>query len=152
MFGLVPFTRRNEATDVLRGMDDLMRWTWQDLPFGGGLGSELNTNWTPRVDVVEDNELITVKAEMPGIETKDIDIALEDDVLTIKGEKKQETEESGKHYHRVERSYGAFFRSLRLPAEVEREKIEAAYKDGILSITLPKKEGTGKHITHVAVH
>lgn len=152
MLDIIPFKRRGEFTDFFRGMDDLMRRTWQEMPFGGNFTPDINMDLAPRVDVVEDDGSITVKAELPGIEKKDIDIALEDDVLTIRGEKKQETEETGKHYHRVERSYGTFYRSLRLPAEVEREKIEAACKDGILSITLPKKEGAGKRITHVAVH
>lgn len=152
MFGLVPFRRRNEVADVFRGMDDMMKRMWQDMPFVGGFGTDLDIDWAPRVDVIEDDKNITVKAELPGLETKDIDISLEDDVLTIKGERKRETEESGKHYHRVEGSCGVFYRSLRIPAEVEREKIEAAYKDGILSVALPKKEGAGKQITHVEVH
>ncbi len=78
------------------------------------------------------------------MEPKDIDISLIGDVLTIKGEKKQEKQERDENYHRVERSYGAFTRSLRLPQEVRSEKIEANYKDGILKITLPKSEEAKK--------
>lgn len=96
--------------------------------------------WVPSLDVSETENNIVVKAELPGIDPKEIDISLTDDLLTIKGEKKQEKEEKDENYHRVERSYGAFTRSLRLPQEVRSEKIEANYKDGILKITLPKSE------------
>jgi HSP20 family protein len=85
-----------------------------------------------------------VKAEVPGMEPKDIDISLSDGVLTIKGEKKQEKEEKEADYHLVERSYGAFTRLVRLPKEVQSEKISASYKDGILKVTLPKSEEAKK--------
>jgi HSP20 family protein len=81
-----------------------------------------------------------VKAEVPGMDAKDISISLTGDVLTIKGEKKQEKEEKEEDYHVVERCYGSFSRSIRLPAEVESGKVEASYKHGILRITLPKSE------------
>lgn len=92
------------------------------------------------LDVVEDKDKITVKAELPGMEQKDIQVDLNDGVLTVKGEKRQETEEKDKHYHLVERTYGSYSRSLRLPSYVDGEKIKATYKDGVLNITLPKKE------------
>ena len=100
--------------------------------------------WLPSVDVAETEKDIVVRAEIPGIDPKDIDISLANDVLTIKGEKKQEKEEKEENYHLVERSYGAFTRSVRLPGEVRNDRISASYKDGILKVTLPKSEETKK--------
>ena len=85
-----------------------------------------------------------VKAELPGIDPKDIDISLSEGVLTIRGEKRQEKEEKDEGYHLVERSYGSFTRSIRLPREVQNEKINASYKNGVLKITLPKSEEAKK--------
>jgi HSP20 family protein len=96
--------------------------------------------WTPSVDVSESHDKIVVKAEAPGIDPKELDISLSSGVLTVKGEKKKEREEKSENYHLVERGYGAFSRSVRLPAEVQEDKVRASYKDGILTITLPKTE------------
>ncbi|MBW1992589.1 MAG: Hsp20/alpha crystallin family protein [Deltaproteobacteria bacterium] len=96
--------------------------------------------WVPAIDVSESGDKVTIKAEIPGIEAKDIEISMAGDTLTIKGEKKAEKEEKGESFHLVERSYGAFSRSIRLPAAVDADKIEATYKNGVLTITCPKKE------------
>ncbi len=97
-------------------------------------------SWSPRTDVSENNEAYVIKAELPGINKNDVKITLRENVLTIKGEKKQEKEEKDHSFHRVERSYGGFERSFSLPSGVKGEKIDAAYKDGILTLTLPKVE------------
>ena len=94
----------------------------------------------PSLDLSETKDNFVVKAEVPGMDAKDISISLTGDVLTIKGEKKQKKEEKEEDYHVVERCYGSFSRSIRLPAEVESGKVEASYKHGILRITLPKSE------------
>jgi HSP20 family protein len=94
--------------------------------------------WEPKVDVAETKDAITVKAEIPGVEGKDISVTVSDGVLTIKGEKDEEKEEKDKHFHRVERSYGAFARVMRLPAAVDGGKATASFKDGVVTITLPK--------------
>lgn len=99
---------------------------------------------SPSLDVSETKDNIVVKAEVPGIEPKDIDISLTGDVLNIKGEKKQEKEEKDEDYQRTERSYGAFTRSVRLHQEVQSDKIEANYRNGVLKITLPKSEEAKK--------
>ena len=114
---------------------------WDDY-FGPGRRAlkPLETEWAPVVDISESADQVTVKAEIPGLEPKDIDISLSGDLLTIKGEKKSEREEKDENYHLVERSYGSFSRSLRLPVSVEADKIEASYKQGVLTITCPKKE------------
>jgi len=96
--------------------------------------------WLPAVDVSETEDKITVKAEIPGMEAKDIDISMSGDTLTIKGEKKTEKEEKEENYHLVERSYGSFRRAMKLPASVDADKVEATYKNGVLTVILPKKE------------
>jgi HSP20 family protein len=97
--------------------------------------------------VSETEDTLVVKAEIPGMDAKDIDISLANDVLTIKGEKKQEKEEKDENYHRVERSYGAFSRTIRLPVDVQNDKIKANHRDGVLKITLPKsKKAKSKEI------
>ncbi|OPX19765.1 MAG: molecular chaperone [Desulfobacca sp. 4484_104] len=126
-----------EVSRLRREMDRL----WDDY-FGPGRRAlkPLETEWAPVVDISESADQVTVKAEIPGLEPKDIDISLSGDLLTIKGEKKSEREEKDENYHLVERSYGSFSRSLRLPVSVEADKIEASYKQGVLTITCPKKE------------
>src|ERR1700678_2663883 len=96
--------------------------------------------WAPAVDIVEtENELI-LKADVPGVELKDIDIQLENGTLTVKGERKFEKEEKNKGFHRMERSYGSFVRIFTVPDTVDAEQVKAGYEAGVLTITLPKKE------------
>jgi HSP20 family protein len=97
--------------------------------------------WTPTLDVSETNESIVVKAEIPGMDSKDILVSLEGPVLNIKGEKKHEKEEKNEQFYRTERAYGAFARSVRLPTAVDGSKVTAAYKNGVLTITMPKAPG-----------
>jgi len=96
--------------------------------------------WSPALDVYETENDIVVKAELPGMKPEDVDISVVGDTLTIKGEKKQEEEIKKENYYRLERSYGSFQRSLRLPVDVKPDKIKATYKDGVLKVTLPKSE------------
>ncbi len=100
----------------------------------------LRGEWTPSLDVSETKDKVVVKVEAPGMDPKEMDISLSGGTLTIKGEKKQEKEEKDENYHLVERSYGSFSRSVRLPAEVQEDKVKATYKDGVITITLPKTE------------
>ena len=96
--------------------------------------------WTPAVDILEtDNELV-VKADLPEVDQKDIHVEIENGTLTLKGERKFEKEEKETGYHRIERSYGSFARYFSLPETVEPEKVKADYKNGVLTVTLPKKE------------
>ena len=96
--------------------------------------------WDPAVDIYDDNDKIVIKAELPGMEKKDIDVDLKDHVLTLKGERTYENEEkNGGYYHR-ERAFGKFQRSFRLPVDSEPDKIKADFKDGILTIEVPKPE------------
>jgi HSP20 family protein len=95
--------------------------------------------WTPATDIYEDEEGLSLKFELAGVEPKDVDIRFENGVLTIKGERKLENEEKKENYHRVELSYGAFNRSFSLPPTVDTDKIEAKSKSGMLVVYLPKK-------------
>jgi HSP20 family protein len=94
--------------------------------------------WAPMLDVSETKDAMIVKAELPGVEGKDIGIELTGDLLTLKGEKEKKTEEKEERYHRAERTYGAFLRSVRLPMAVDGSKVTATFKDGVLVVTLPK--------------
>lgn len=100
----------------------------------------LKGRWAPAVDVVDSKDRITVKADLPGLKKEDIDISLHDNVLTIKGEKKQESKVNEDDFVRTERFYGTFQRSINLGAEVDTAKANADFKDGVLQLTLPKRE------------
>ncbi len=99
-----------------------------------------NFDWTPRVNVEELEDRFEITAELPGMKKEDIDIEIQDDVLTLKGERKVEKEEKETSYHVCERSYGTFQRAFTLPDNVRGDGIEAEYKDGILRLALPKVE------------
>jgi HSP20 family protein len=96
--------------------------------------------WNPSVDVSETKDKVVITADLPGMTKDDVKISIQDHTLTLEGEKKREKEEKGENYHRLERSYGSFCRSFTLPAAVKADKIKASYKDGVLSVTLPKAE------------
>jgi HSP20 family protein len=94
--------------------------------------------WAPLMDVEETEDSIVIRAEVPGMKREDIKISVTGDTLTISGERRRETETKGKSFHRVERAYGRFARSVTLPADVEADKTSATYKAGVLELTLPK--------------
>lgn len=102
--------------------------------------SVLEGEWAPSVDVAETEEDVVVTAELPGVKQSDVEITVLNDVLTLKGEKKEEKEIKKENYHRIERSYGSFQRSISLPTGVQADKAKATYKDGVLTITIPKAE------------
>lgn len=95
-------------------------------------------DWTPRVDISETDSELVIKADIPDVKKEDVKVSVEEGVLTIQGEKKQEREESGKKYHRIERYYGNFSRSFTLPSYVDEAKIEASFKNGVLQLHIPK--------------
>ena len=131
MKSLTPMTG---MTTFRREMDRLferfLEPVWPEMPTMG--------EWEPKVDITEDKDAITVKAELPGVEEKDISVSIQDGMLMIKGEKASEKEEKDKRYHRVERTYGAFSRAMRLPAAVDGGKATAEFKNGVVTIKLPK--------------
>ncbi|HET8721758.1 MAG TPA: Hsp20/alpha crystallin family protein [Nitrospira sp.] len=107
--------------------------------------------WSPLVDITEDDKEYVVKAEIPEMKKEDIKINVHDDVLTMSGERKYEKEEKGKKYHRVERAYGSFMRSFALPEDADGSKISAEYKDGLLKVHLPKSEQAKKKAIEVKI-
>jgi HSP20 family protein len=135
---LTPWKPEMEVGRLRREMDDL----WRRF-FGEGVFEK----WAPPVDISEDADNYLVKAELPGLDSKDIDISVSGDMLTIKGEKKKEAEHETGSYYTRERFFGSFRRSIRLPAGVNPEKVDAAYKNGVLTISLPKsREARAKKI------
>jgi HSP20 family protein len=99
----------------------------------------------PSFDMAETDAAIEVKMDVPGVDAKDIDIQVNDNLLTISGERKDEKEEKGKTFHRVERRYGSFSRSITLPCIVNENKVSAEYQEGVLKVTLPKTEESKAH-------
>lgn len=101
---------------------------------------QTNRPWTPAVDIYETENDLVVKADLPEVELKDIDVRVENQTLTIAGERKFEKQDNVAGYHRIERSYGNFTRSFAVPNSFDTEKIAASFKNGVLSVSLPKKE------------
>jgi len=110
-----------------------------------------NRPWSPSVDIFETEDVLTLKADLPEVKTEDIDVRVENQTLTLRGQRKFEKEENVKGYHRIERSYGEFVRSFAVPSTVDTEKVQADYKSGVLTITLPKKEAAKPRQVKIAV-
>lgn len=108
-------------------------------------------DWTPQVNISEADHEYVITAELPGLKKEDVKITLEDGVLTLQGERKQEKEEKGTRYHRVERAYGSFVRSFTMPDVIDDAKVATEFKDGILSIRLPKSEKAKPKVIEVKV-
>jgi HSP20 family protein len=110
-------------------------------------------DWRPPVDIYEnDKHEIVLRAELPGLKREDLDIRVENNTLTLRGERKHDTEVKQESYHRVERSYGSFSRSFSLPATVNTEKVSATFTDGVLTITLPMRDEAKPRQIQVQVH
>lgn len=108
-------------------------------------------DWVPRVDITEDDKEYIIKAEIPEVDKKDVKVTVQDGVLTIHGERKQEKEENNKRFHRIERFYGTFLRSFALPEDVGEDKLKAEFKDGMLLVHLPKTEKSKPKAVEVQV-
>lgn len=135
-----------------------MKFWWDDLNDLGGIQNQINRifnshlsgsgrnlgilegSWSPAVDIYESKDNILVRADLPGVAKDAIEISVEGDVLVIKGEKKVEPDKKEEEFVKSERFYGAFNRALTLPAEVDSDRVKAVYKNGVLELTLPKKE------------
>ena len=132
---------RSVESDPFLAMQRRMNRLFDDFmaPLPGLLPYEdMGASFTPRVDVEEDEKGVRVTAELPGMDARDIDISIHRDVLTLRGEKSSEHEEKKGQYHRIERSYGSFERQIPLGVEVDAEKVAADYRNGVLTVTLPK--------------
>ena len=130
-------------------MDRLMDTFLFGVPQRGDSGEE--AEWLPAVDVAEMKNEFVVNVEAPGMDPKDFDISLSKGMLTITGEKKQDRVEKEENYHLIERRHGTFSRSISLPQEVEDDKISASYKNGVLTVTLPKSEGAKRNEIKIKV-
>ena len=135
--------RRNDPFRDLVALQDQLFRTF-DAAYRGSREDEQSmvATWSPLVDVFEDAEGITLKVELPEVEAKDVDIQVEGNTLTLKGERKLEREDKREGYHRIERTYGSFGRTCTLPNTVDVEHIRAESKDGVLKVFLPKKAKT----------
>ena len=131
MRSLTPWTgMTNLKQEMDRMLERVFEGKWDEFPAVG--------DWAPSMDISETKDSLIAKVEAPGMDQKDIQISLQENLLTIKGEKKQEKEERDERYHRVERSYGSFTRSVRLPVGVDGSKVTATFKNGLLTVTMPK--------------
>ena len=127
-------TRWEPFRDIARLQDEMTRML-DDRLFRAGE----SVGWTPACDIYEDEEGVSLRFELAGVDPKDVDVRFENGVLTVKGERKLEREDKRENYHRVERSYGTFVRSFTLPASVEEDKVNAKLAEGVLEIHLPKR-------------
>ena len=146
MLDLVPYRGSLLGRDIFgRDIFDRFERLFEDLELPALF--EEREVWTPAFDIAENDKEYIVTAELPGIDPKDIEITIANGVLTIKGEKKREEESRSENYYYMERQYGAFQRSFRLPEEVKEDKIDATYKNGVLRLVIPKvHEGKVKRI------
>ena len=132
-------TRRGEpSTDLFGNLTRLNRM--MDEALGGWNGEAISGAWTPSCDIREDKEHLTITLDLPGVKPEDVKLSLENQLLTIRGERRQVTEQSEERWHRYERSYGNFERSFSLPSTVDAERIQANIENGVLTVTLPKVE------------
>ena len=130
--GREPFAGLGSFQDTFRDM--LATW-----PFGERESLSI-ADWTPSCNVSESAEEYRIEAELPGVKQDDLEVNVENRVLTLRGERKEKKEEKGKKYHRVESSYGSFMRSFSLPDDADEDKVAAEYKDGLLTVRIPRTE------------
>jgi HSP20 family protein len=130
---LIKWEPLREIEDMFDRYSKAMGWSLgrhQDLVTTG--------DWSPRVDVSETDNEFLIKAEIPDVRKEDVSVSVDDGVLSIRGERRQEKEEKGVKFHRIERHYGSFFRSFALPDNVDGAKVKASFKEGMLSLQIPK--------------
>ena len=136
---LVKYNPLRELRSMQEQMNRLLNPSWNHEMAGEDIKEGL---WQPAVDIYETAESIVIKAELPDVDQKDIEVRIEDNTLTLKGERKHEGEVRKENYHRIERYFGAFQRSFSLPATIQQDNVSATCDRGVLTITLPKREET----------
>jgi len=129
-----------EPLPRIREVEDFLSRFW-----GNGEEGWLTEAMVPSVDLSETDKQIDVRMDIPGVKAEEIDIQINGNLLTVSGERKEEKEEKGRTFHRVERSEGSFSRTVSLPCEVQEGKVSAEYKDGVLNVSMPKAEGAKAH-------
>ena len=137
---LVTTNRRavEPAQDLFSGLSRLNRI--MDEALGSWNSGSVASAWLPACDVIEDKDHLKIALELPGVRPEDVKVSVENNVLTIRGEKRQESEDKGQRWHRYERSYGAFERTFTLPSTVDADHVQATANDGVLTLVLPKSE------------
>lgn len=142
---LIPYRKDNWWMDPFSEMENLQRQMNQLFDFSlsrspWGDTTLLGGQWAPAVDVYDSKDNILIKAELPGLTKEEIEVSIQDNSLILTGEKKKDAEIKEEKYFKTERFYGSFFRTIPLPATIDTEKVDAKYQDGVLTLTLPKKE------------
>jgi HSP20 family protein len=132
--------RWEPARELQAIQQEMNRLFGSAYPQGNGADGGMASRWIPPMDVVEDEEHFVVRADLPGVEEGDVSVELEDNALTISGERRSDTEERKDGYHRIERAYGRFSRSLTLPEGIDPEAIRASFNKGVLEVRIPKPE------------
>jgi HSP20 family protein len=146
---IIPWKPFDELTTLRREMDNLWDRFFPEAPLHERY---ISHEWLPSIDLTETKDKLIVKAELPGLDTKDIELTLTEDILTIRGEKKEEKETKDEHHFFVERYSGVFERKVKLPTLVKTGKIEATFDKGVLTINLPKSEEAKKKETKIKIH
>lgn len=135
-----------EPLRELETLSNRIQKYFEDFP---SLGNDFQYSFNPKIDISEDEKYLFVDAEIPGIKKENLKLTLQDNILTLKGEKKIEEEKKEKNYYRNERCYGSFTRSFTLPVEVNPEKIDAKFEDGTLRITMEKMQQTASNVKEI---
>ncbi|MBT9521774.1 MAG: Hsp20/alpha crystallin family protein [Dechloromonas sp.] len=133
---LVKWNPFNELEDISNSLNKF--FGRQITPPGSDVGMLAQADWVPTVDISETDDRYLIKAEIPGVKKEDVKVTVQDGMLAIRGERKQEKEEKGKRFHRIERTYGSFMRSFQLPDDADETGVAAEFKDGMLNVTLKK--------------
>ena len=133
-------TRRTLPFQSLRHLSNALDEAFNSWPSAQDEGGAITSSWYPACDVLEDKESVKIVVELPGLTPEDVKLSLENNVLSIRGEKKQQAEERTERVHRYERSYGSFERSFALPTSVDSDEVSASFQNGILTVTVPKAE------------
>lgn len=140
--------------DPLREIEALLGSSDRRLGLAGSMGADLlaKGDWTPRVDIAETEKSFVIKMEIPEVDKKDVKVSVDHGILSISGERKQETEETGKRFHRMERFYGSFDRSFTLPDTIDQSHLDATFKDGMLTVEMPKLAEAKRTPIEVQIH
>jgi HSP20 family protein len=137
---VTPARRPLDTITSLRRLNSVLDEAFNAWPFQNQESGTLTSSWLPACDVFEDKDAVKIVAEVPGVRPEDVKISLENNLLSIRGEKKQQAEEKNERVHRYERSYGTFERTFSLPSTVDPDRIAANYEHGILKVSIPKAE------------